>query len=48
MEVSITYLVHGVADPVDAGIATNGLVLWVDEDDFVVLVRRVLVHPVGV
>jgi hypothetical protein len=35
-------------DPVDAGITTDGLVLWVDEDDLVVLVCRVLVDPVGV
>ena len=35
-------------DPVDAGIATDGLVLWVDEDDLEVLVGRVLVDPVGV
>lgn len=31
-------LVDGVDDPVDAGIATDGLVVRVDEDDFVVLV----------
>jgi hypothetical protein len=40
--------VDRVDDPVDAGIATNGLVLRIDEDDFVVLVGRVLVHPVRV
>lgn len=41
-------LVDWVDDPVDARITTNGLVLWVDEDDLVVLVGRVLVDPVGV
>jgi hypothetical protein len=41
-------LVHGVDDPVDAGVETNGLVLGVDKDDFVVLVGRVLIDPVGV
>lgn len=37
-----TVLVDGVADPVDAGITTDGLVLRVDEDDFVVFVGGVL------
>jgi hypothetical protein len=40
--------VNGVADPVDAGITTDGLVLGVDKDDLVVLVGGVLVDPVGV
>ena len=44
----LTMLVHWVDDPVDAGIAADGLVLRVDEDDFVVLVRAVLVDPVAV
>ena len=39
---------NGVADPVDAGITTDGLVLGVDKDDLVVLVGGVLVDPVGV
>jgi hypothetical protein len=43
-----TYLVNGVADPVDAGIAADGLVLGVDKDDLEVLVGGVLVDPVGV
>lgn len=37
-----------VDDPVDAGITADGLVLGVDEDDFVVFVGGVLVDPVGV
>jgi hypothetical protein len=41
-------LVDGVADPVDAGIATDGLVRRVDEDDLEVLVHTVLVDPVRV
>jgi hypothetical protein len=41
-------LMDGSNDPVDARIAADGLVLWVDEDDFEVLVGRVLVDPVGV
>ena len=45
---SLTVLVHGVDDPVDAGITADGLVLGVDEDDLVVLVGAVLVDPVGV
>lgn len=39
---------HGVADPVDPGVTANGLVLRVNEDDLVVLVRAVLVDPVRV
>ena len=45
---SLTVLVHGVDDPVDAGVTADGLVLGVDEDDLVVLVGAVLVDPVGV
>lgn len=37
----------GIADPVDAGITSDGLVLRIDEDDLVVLVDTVLVDPVG-
>jgi hypothetical protein len=40
--------VNGVADPVDAGIAADSLVLGVNEDDLEVLVGGVLVDPVGV
>lgn len=43
-----TVLVYWVDDPVDAGVAADGLVLGVDEDDFKVLVGRILVDPVGV
>lgn len=39
---------HGLDDPVDAGIAANSLMLRVDKDDFEIFVRRVLVNPVGV
>lgn len=45
---ALAVLVDGVDDPVDAGIATDGLVGGVNKDDFVVLVGRVLVDPVGV
>jgi hypothetical protein len=45
---ALAVLVDGVDDPVDAGIAADSLVLGVDEDDFVVLVGRVLVDPVRV
>lgn len=43
-----THLVDGVADPVDTGVAADGLVLGVDTDDLEVLVGGVLVDPVGV
>jgi hypothetical protein len=42
------HLVHRLDDPVDAGVATDSLVLGVDEDDLEVLVGSVLVDPVGV
>jgi len=43
-----TVLVYRVDDPVDAGITADGLVLWVNKDDLVVLVGRILVDPVRV
>lgn len=44
----LAVLVDGGDDPVDAGIAADGLVLRVDEDDLKVLVGGVLVDPVRV
>jgi hypothetical protein len=44
----LAVLLDRVDDPVDARIAADGLVLWVDEDNFVVLVGAVLVDPVAV
>lgn len=44
----LAVLVDWVDDPVDACVAADGLVLWVDEDDLEVLVGRVLVDPVRV
>jgi hypothetical protein len=43
-----TVLVNWVDDPVDAGIATDGLVLRVDKDDLEILVGGVLVDPVRI
>ena len=43
-----TVLVDRVDDPVDAGVAADGLVLRVNEDNLEVLVGRVLVDPVRV
>lgn len=43
---ALAVLVNGVDDPVNTGVAADGLVLWVDENDLVVLVGRVLVDPV--
>jgi hypothetical protein len=43
-----TVLVNGIDDPVDTGIAADGLVLRINEDDLEVLVGRVLIDPVGV
>jgi hypothetical protein len=45
---ALAVLVDGLDDPIDTRVAADGLVLRVDEDDFVVLVGRVLVDPVGV
>ena len=44
----LAVLVDGVDDPVDAGVAADGVVLGVDEDDLVVLIGGVLVDPVRV
>ena len=41
-------LVNRLDDPVDSGVATDGLVLGVNEDDLKVLVSSVLVDPVRV
>ena len=45
---ALAVLVNGLDDPVDAGIAADGLVVGVDKDDLVVLVSRILVDPVRV
>jgi hypothetical protein len=42
------YLLNRLDDPVDAGILANRLVLGINENDFEVLVGRILVDPVGV
>lgn len=44
----LTVLVHRLGDPVNAGIAADGLVLRVNANDFEVLVDTILVHPVRV
>lgn len=41
-------LVDGVDNPIDARVPADCFVLWVDTDDFIVLVGRILVDPVGV
>jgi hypothetical protein len=43
-----TMLVHGIDDPVDAGITTDSLVAGIHQNDFIVLVGGILVDPVGV
>ena len=45
---ALAVLVNWIDDPVDAWVAADGLVLRVDEDDFVVLVGAVLVDPIAV
>lgn len=44
-ELSVSVL--GRADPVDAGVSTDGLVVGVDKDDFVELEASILSNPVG-
>lgn len=44
----LAVLVHSVRDPVDAGVAADGLVVRVHADHLKVLVHTVLVHPVRV
>lgn len=41
-------LVHSIADPVNAGIVTDGLVGGVNKNDLEILVHSVLVNPVRV
>jgi len=43
---SLPSLVHRLGDPVDPGIAANGLVTGVNEDDLVIFVYAILVYPV--
>lgn len=40
--------VDWVAQPVDASVATNGLMLWVDQDNLEELEHRILPNPVRV
>lgn len=44
----LTMLHHRVADPVDLGIASDGLVCRIDENDFEESIGRVRADPVGV
>lgn len=44
----LSVLVHRVDDPVVSWVSSDGVVRWVHQDDFVVLVGGVLVDPVGV
>jgi len=44
----LAVLVNRLGDPVDPGIATNSLVVRIDQDDFIVLVDTILVDPVRV
>ena len=41
-------LVHGVYDPVDAGVVSDRDVLGINKDDFIIFVCSVLVDPVRV
>ena len=41
-------LVDGIADPVNLGVVSDGLMASIDEDDFVVFVGSILSNPVRV
>jgi hypothetical protein len=43
-----TVLLDRIADPVDLGVTADGVVVWVDADDFEVFVGGILGDPVGV
>lgn len=43
-----TMFLYGSADPVNLWITTDGIVGWIDQNDFEVFVRRVLSNPVWV
>jgi len=45
---SFPVLVHWLDNPVDSWITSDDSVLWIDEDDFEVFVRRILIDPVGI
>jgi len=40
--------VYRLRNPIDAGIAANSFVVGIDQDNFVILVNTVLVHPIRV
>ena len=40
----LTVFVHRVADPVDSRVITHSVVCWVDQDDLVILVGRILIQ----
>merc|ERR1712149_46330 len=42
----LTVLVDSLADPVDTRISTDGFVHWINHDDFVVHVGRILADPI--
>ena len=45
---SFSSFVLWVADPVDSGVVSNGVVGWIYDDDFVIFVGSVLSDPVAV
>merc|ERR1719291_60786 len=44
----LTVLHHGLADPIDAGVVADRLVIRVHHDHLEPLVRRILRHPIGI
>jgi len=45
---SLPALVHRLGDPVDSRIAANGLVIGVNENDFIIFVDTILINPIRV
>ena len=45
---SLAVLVHRLADPVDARVVADGYMIRINQDDLVVFISSILIHPVGV
>ena len=43
-----SYLMNRLHDPIDARVASNGDMLWVDKDHLKIFVGRILIYPIRV
>merc|ERR1719161_1663791 len=44
----LAVFMHALADPVDSGVVTDSLVIWVDHDDLIPVVSSISSNPIGV